>query len=89
MYNNIYKYVCKCVLPFDAVIGTAFNQLAVLLSGKNSHLDSIYYYQRRYSNSYDSYNNVNNNSNNNNNKSKRQQQQTARTTVLAKGDHIS
>lgn len=28
--------------------GSAFNQLAVLVGSKNNHLDSIYYYQRRY-----------------------------------------
>ena len=28
--------------------GIAFNQLAVLVDNKNHHLDSIYYYQRRY-----------------------------------------
>ena len=29
-------------------VGTAFNQLAVLVKDKNDNLDSIYYYQRRY-----------------------------------------
>ena len=37
-----------CVLCALFFLGTAFNQLAVLMGGRNESLDSIYYYQRRY-----------------------------------------